>query len=146
MMDMLSTSQVGIALGQVTGISIIPSGDNVDKVLGLAAAAVGYIPLFIIGMAVSIPLIILRNTVILILRDCFPVIVTVDSALRCLPMLQGKCQSGIRRMVHSIRFQANIFYRVAPVVDAIRVVLIDKATGSAKAKADNFSIETMAVA
>src|SRR5687767_15008861 len=50
---------------------------SLDNVLGVAAAAKGSLPLLIIGLAISIPIIIYGSTLVLKLMTRWPVIVTV---------------------------------------------------------------------
>ena len=54
---------------------------SLDNVLGVAAAAKGNVPLLIIGLVISIPLIIYGSTLVLKLMNRFPVIVTVGGGL-----------------------------------------------------------------
>jgi YjbE family integral membrane protein len=54
---------------------------SLDNVIGVAAAAKGSIPLLVIGLAISIPLIIFSSTIILKLMERFPVIITLGAGL-----------------------------------------------------------------
>ncbi len=54
---------------------------SLDNVLGVAAAAKGNVPLIIIGLLISIPLIIFGSTIIMKLMERFPLIVTLGAAL-----------------------------------------------------------------
>ncbi len=54
---------------------------SLDNVIGVAAAAKGDIPLLVIGLVISIPLIIYGSTVILKLMNRFPIIITAGAAL-----------------------------------------------------------------
>jgi YjbE family integral membrane protein len=54
---------------------------SLDNVLGVAAAAKGNVPLLIIGLAISIPLIIYGSTIILKLMNRFPIIVTFGGGI-----------------------------------------------------------------
>jgi YjbE family integral membrane protein len=54
---------------------------SLDNVLAVAAAAKGNVPLLVIGLAVSIPLIIFGSTLLLKVMERFPVIVTAGAAL-----------------------------------------------------------------
>jgi YjbE family integral membrane protein len=54
---------------------------SLDNVLGVAAAAKGNVPLLVIGLVISIPLIIYGSTLVLKLMNRFPVIVTAGGAL-----------------------------------------------------------------
>lgn len=54
---------------------------SLDNVIGVAAAAKGNVPLLVLGLVISIPLIIYGSTLILKLMTRFPVIITVGAAL-----------------------------------------------------------------
>ncbi len=54
---------------------------SLDNVLGVAAAAKGNLPLLVIGLVISIPLIIYGSTLILKLMTRFPVIITIGAGL-----------------------------------------------------------------
>jgi YjbE family integral membrane protein len=54
---------------------------SLDNVLGVAAAAKGNVPLLIIGLVISIPLIIYGSTLVLKLMNRFPIIVTAGGGL-----------------------------------------------------------------
>jgi YjbE family integral membrane protein len=54
---------------------------SLDNVIAVAAAAKGDIPLLIIGLGISIPLIIFGSTLLLKVMDRFPIIITAGAAL-----------------------------------------------------------------
>ncbi len=54
---------------------------SLDNVIGVAAAAKGSVPLLVIGLGISIPLIIYGSTLILKLMARFPVIITIGAGL-----------------------------------------------------------------
>jgi YjbE family integral membrane protein len=54
---------------------------SLDNVLGVAAAAKGNVPLLVIGLVISIPLIIYGSTLVLKLMNRFPLIVTAGGGL-----------------------------------------------------------------
>jgi len=54
---------------------------SLDNVLAVAAAAKGNIPLLVIGLALSIPLIIFGSALLLKVMERFPIIVTAGAAL-----------------------------------------------------------------
>ena len=54
---------------------------SLDNVIGVAAAAKGNVPLLVIGLVISIPLIIFGSTLILKLMNRFPVIITIGAGL-----------------------------------------------------------------
>jgi YjbE family integral membrane protein len=70
--------------GLLTAIRTILIADlvmSLDNVLAVAAAAKGDIPLLVIGLALSIPLIIFGSTLLLKVMERFPIIVTAGAAL-----------------------------------------------------------------
>ncbi|MBI5279405.1 MAG: TerC family protein [Burkholderiales bacterium] len=54
---------------------------SLDNVIGVAAAAKGNVPLLVIGLVISIPLIIFGSQLLLKLMARFPVIITIGAAL-----------------------------------------------------------------
>jgi YjbE family integral membrane protein len=54
---------------------------SLDNVIGVAAAAKGNVPLLVIGLVISIPLIIFGSTLILKLMTRFPIIITLGAGL-----------------------------------------------------------------
>jgi predicted tellurium resistance membrane protein TerC len=54
---------------------------SLDNVIAVAAAAQGSMPLLIIGLAISIPLVIFGSTLMIKLMARFPIIVTLGAAL-----------------------------------------------------------------
>jgi YjbE family integral membrane protein len=54
---------------------------SLDNVLAVAAAAKGNVPLLVIGLALSIPLIIFGSTLLLKVMERFPLLVTLGAAL-----------------------------------------------------------------
>ena len=76
--DLASHSNLVAAIKTIIVADLVMSLDNV---IGVAAAAKGNVPLLVIGLAISIPLIIYGSTLILKLMTRFPVIITVGAAL-----------------------------------------------------------------
>ncbi len=54
---------------------------SLDNVIGVAAAAKGSLPLLVIGLVISIPLIVYGSTFILKLMNRFPIIITIGAGL-----------------------------------------------------------------
>jgi predicted tellurium resistance membrane protein TerC len=54
---------------------------SLDNVLAVAAAAKGNVPLLVIGLALSIPLIIFGSTLLLKVMERLPILVTAGAAL-----------------------------------------------------------------
>jgi len=68
-------------LGAIRTILVADLVMSLDNVIAVAAAAKGDIPLLVIGLAISIPLIIFGSTLLLKVMERFPVIVTAGAAL-----------------------------------------------------------------
>jgi len=54
---------------------------SLDNVLGVAAAAKGSLPLLVIGLAISIPLVIFGASMLLKIMERFPIIITIGGGL-----------------------------------------------------------------
>jgi YjbE family integral membrane protein len=74
-------SQTGDVMVAIRTILIADLVMSLDNVLGVAAAAKGNIPLLVIGLALSIPLIIFGSTVLLKVMERFPIIIVAGAAL-----------------------------------------------------------------
>ena len=79
--DGLGGAGNGSLLNAVRTILVADLVMSLDNVLAVAAAAKGNVPLLVIGLAVSIPLIIFGSTLLLKVMERFPVIVTAGAAL-----------------------------------------------------------------
>jgi len=73
--------QTGGLLVAIRTILIADLVMSLDNVLAVAAAAKGNIPLLVIGLALSIPLIIFGSTLLLKVMERFPIIITLGAAL-----------------------------------------------------------------
>jgi YjbE family integral membrane protein len=71
----------GSLLAAIRTILIADLVMSLDNVLAVAAAAKGDIPLLVIGLALSIPLIIFGSTLLLKVMERFPIIITAGAAL-----------------------------------------------------------------
>ena len=76
--DLEGHSNLAAAIKTIVVADLVMSLDNV---IGVAAAAKGNVPLLVIGLVISIPLIIYGSTMILKLMARFPVIITVGAGL-----------------------------------------------------------------
>lgn len=112
--------------GLVAAIKTIIIADlvmSLDNVIGVAAAAKGNVPLLVIGLVISIPLIIFGSTLILKLMNRFPIIITAGAAL--LGWVAGEMAVGdpaIKGFVEHYHF----LHTVAPVLGAAIVVAVGK--------------------
>jgi len=96
---------------------------SLDNVIGVAAAAKGNVPLLVIGLVISIPLIIYGSTMILKLMDRFPVIVTVGAAL--LGWVAGEMAISDPAVTPWMAGHSTV-HMLAPAVGAVLVVLTGK--------------------
>ena len=75
--ELSANSNLAAAIKTIIVADLVMSLDNV---IGVAAAAKGNVPLLVIGLVISIPLIIYGSTLILKLMARFPVIITIGAA------------------------------------------------------------------
>jgi len=93
---------------------------SLDNVIAVAAAANGSVPLLVIGLAISIPLVIFGSTLLLKLMERWPIIITIGAAL--LGFVAGEMawdDSGIAGFTKA--YPENIKY-VAGILGAVFVV------------------------
>jgi YjbE family integral membrane protein len=96
---------------------------SLDNVIGVAAAAKGNVPLLIIGLVISIPLIIYGSTLILKLMGRFPVIITIGAGL--LGWVAGEMALS-DPAISGWAAQQHTLHMLAPAVGALLVVAIGK--------------------
>jgi len=97
---------------------------SLDNVLGVAAAAKGNLPLLVIGLAISIPLIIYGSTLILKLMTRFPVIITLGGAV--LGWVAGEMMITDPVVGTWVEDQAKWLHTAAPAFGALFVVAMGK--------------------
>jgi YjbE family integral membrane protein len=97
---------------------------SLDNVLGVAAAAKGNVPLLVIGLAISIPLIIYGSTLILKLMTRFPVIITLGGAV--LGWVAGEMMITDPVVGTWVEDQAKWLHTAAPAFGALFVVAMGK--------------------
>ncbi|MES2635152.1 MAG: TerC family protein [Pseudomonadota bacterium] len=96
---------------------------SLDNVIGVAAAAKGNVPLLVIGLVISIPLIIFGSSLLLKVMTRFPVIITIGAGL--LGWVAGEMAvsdpavSGWTEAHHSV-------HTIAPALGAVLVVVLGK--------------------
>jgi YjbE family integral membrane protein len=96
---------------------------SLDNVIGVAAAAKGSLPLLIIGLVISIPLIIYGSTLILKLMGRFPVIITIGAGL--LGWVAGEMAVS-DPSISSWAADRHTLHMLAPAVGAVLVVITGK--------------------
>jgi predicted tellurium resistance membrane protein TerC len=97
---------------------------SLDNVIAVAAAAKGSVPLLVIGLGISIPLIIFGSAIILKLMDRFPVIITLGAAL--LGFVAGEMLVGDSAIADWINTTGGFLHYVAPAAGAVLVVIMGK--------------------
>jgi YjbE family integral membrane protein len=96
---------------------------SLDNVIGVAAAAKGNVPLLVIGLVISIPLIIYGSTLILKLMARFPVIITIGAGL--LGWVAGEMAVSDPAISEWAANQHTL-HMLAPAIGAIAVVATGK--------------------
>ncbi len=120
---------------------------SLDNVIGVAAAAKGNMPLIVIGLLISIPIVIFGSQIIMKLMDRFPVIVTVGAGL--LGFVAGEMAVTDPTVTEYVENKARYLHTVVPWLGAALVVgggtwLAKRA--SAKAKLIDLAADSGAVA
>jgi YjbE family integral membrane protein len=97
---------------------------SLDNVIGVAAVAKGSMPLLIIGLAISIPLVIFASTFLLKLMERFPVIITLGAAL--LGYVAGEMAVTDPLVAPWIEVNAAWLHTVLPVAGVVIVIGLGK--------------------
>jgi len=95
---------------------------SLDNVLAVAAAAKGNVPLLVIGLALSIPLIIFGSTLLLKVMERWPIIITAGAAL--LGFLAGEMLLTDPAVVARFGEQSHTVVNIAGAIGALLVVAI----------------------
>jgi YjbE family integral membrane protein len=112
--------RIGSTMQAIRTILIADLVMSLDNVIAVAAAAKGSVPLLIIGLAISIPLIVFGSTLILKLMDRFPVIITVGGGL--LGFVAGEMVVGDTALADWIGANGHWLHYAAPVLGACVVI------------------------
>ncbi len=104
---------------------------SLDNVLGVAAAAKGSMPLLVIGLAISIPLVIFGAQMLLKIMERFPIIITIGGGL--LGWVAGEMAVGDPSIKEWINVNLPILHTVGPLVGLAIVLLVGKLWGRKKA-------------
>jgi YjbE family integral membrane protein len=104
---------------------------SLDNVLGVAAAAKGSMPLLIIGLAISIPLVIFGAQMLLKIMERFPIIITIGGGL--LGWVAGEMAVGDPAIKEWVNANLPILHTIGPVVGVAIVLLVGKLWGRSKA-------------
>ena len=103
---------------------------SIDNVIGVAAAAKGSMPLLIIGLAISIPLVIFGATLLLKVMERFPVIVTIGAML--IGWVAGEMAVTDPAIVAWVDSNMPMLHTIGPVVGAILVYVAGKVMAKKK--------------
>ena len=104
---------------------------SLDNGIGVAAAAKGSMPLLIIGLAISIPMVIFGATLLLRVMERFPVIVTIGAML--LGWVAGEMAVGDPAISGWVDSNMPALHTVGPAAGAIIVYLAGKFLARKKA-------------
>lgn len=104
---------------------------SLDNVIGVAAAAKGNVPLLVIGLVISIPLIIFGSSMLLKLMNRFPLIITAGAAL--LGWVAGEMAVS-DPSIHNWIEAHHFMHTLLPVAGALTVVGIGRLLASRNAE------------
>ena len=96
---------------------------SLDNVIGVAAAADGNVPLLVMGLVISVPLIVFGSTIILKLMNRFPIIITIGAAL--LGWVAGEMAVSDPAIAASVA-NYHWLHTAAPIAGAVLVVVLGK--------------------
>ena len=119
--------------GAIKTIVIADFVMSVDNVLAVAGAAHGDIPLLVIGLLLSIPLILYGSTLILKLIARFPVIITLGAAL--LGYIGGEMGVADALVAPWVAAHAPWLHTLVPILGAVLVVVMGKLFAAKPARA-----------
>ncbi len=118
--ELSANSNLAAAIKTIIVADLVMSLDNV---IGVAAAAKGNVPLLVIGLVISIPLIIYGSTLILKLMARFPVIITIGAGL--LGWVAGEMALSDPAIKDWAEGQHTL-HMLAPAIGAVLVVGVGK--------------------
>ena len=119
--------------GAIKTIVIADFVMSVDNVLAVAGAAHGDIPLLVIGLLLSIPLILYGSSLILKLIGRFPVIITLGAAL--LGYIGGEMGVADGLVAPWVAAHAPWLHTLVPILGAVLVVVMGKLFAAKPARA-----------
>jgi YjbE family integral membrane protein len=128
--DLEGHSNLAAAVRTIVMADLVMSLDNV---IGVAAAAKGNVPLLVVGLVISIPLIIFGSAIILKLMTRFPVIITLGAAL--LGWVAGEMAVS-DPAIAGWTAQHHALHTLVPALGAVLVVLVGKYLMSRQAQPD----------
>ena len=105
---------------------------SLDNVLGIAAAAKGNIPLLIIGLGISLPLVVFGAKILLRLMERFPIIITIGGAL--LGYVAGEMAVTDPAVKDWILLNFSALHEIVPVCGAALVLIAGKLLAARKSR------------
>ena len=116
--------------GAVKTILIADLIMSTDNVIAVAAAAKGSILLLVLGLVISIPLVIFGATLLMVLMERYPIIITLGAAV--LGWTAGEMGVTDPALAEWVKANAHWLDWIAPVVGAVLVVVVGKALACRK--------------
>jgi YjbE family integral membrane protein len=111
-------------LGAIKTILIADLVMSTDNVIAVAAAAKGSILLLVLGLVISIPLVIFGATMLMVLMERYPIIITLGAAV--LGWTAGEMAVTDPAVFEWIKANAHWLDWVGPVAGAVFVVALGK--------------------
>jgi len=116
--------------GAVKTILIADLVMSTDNVIAVAAAAKGSILLLTLGLIISIPLVIFGATMLMVLMERYPVIITLGAAV--LGWTAGEMSVTDPAVVDWVKANAHWLDWIGPALGAVLVVAVGKALAKRK--------------
>ncbi len=116
--------------GAIKTILIADLVMSTDNVIAVAAAAKGSIVLLVLGLVISIPLVIFGATMLMVLMERYPIIITLGAAV--LGWTAGEMGVTDPAVADWLKANAHWLDWIAPAVGAVIVVVIGKALAKRK--------------
>jgi YjbE family integral membrane protein len=116
-----SSSNLWSAIKTILIADLVMSTDNV---LAVAAAAKGSIVLLTLGLAISIPICVLGATLLMVLMERFPIIITLGAAI--LGWTAGEMAVTDPVIAQWVNENAEFLHWAAPALGAVLVVVVGK--------------------
>jgi len=116
--------------GAIKTILIADLVMSTDNVIAVAAAAKGSVVLLVLGLVISIPLVVFGATMLMVLMERYPIIITLGAAV--LGWTAGEMGVTDPALADWVKANAHWLDWIAPAVGAVVVVVIGKALAKRK--------------
>jgi YjbE family integral membrane protein len=126
--------------GAVKTILIADLVMSTDNVIAVAAAAKGSILLLTLGLIISIPLVVFGATMLMVLMERYPIIITLGAAV--LGWTAGEMAVTDPALIEWVKANAHWLDWIAPALGAIAVVVVGKALAKRKEAKPEASVST----